>query len=131
MDLHRLRLLHELWLRETVTAGGRTLNYSPSSVRAAGEAGGRGRCPAVRARRLACIRLTVHGRRIARHAAQVLDLEGGRAQRAGVHTGRIEETVRVATLRRPGAPRPRPLTRLRHGPAPAGRRPPSCRRRPG
>jgi DNA-binding transcriptional LysR family regulator len=112
-DLHRLHLLHELRLRETVTAVAHTLNYSPSSVSAQlakleNEVG----VPLFEpdGRR---IRLTAHGQRIARHAAQVLDLEEG--VRSELESSRpIEETVRVATLETAGrALLPRALTRLR------------------
>ena len=112
-DLRRLRLLHELRLRETVTAVARTLDYSPSSVSAQlakleDEVGVRLFEPDGRR-----IRLTAHGQRIARHAAQVLDLEEGvRSELESSHP--LEEPVRVATLETAGrALLPRALTRLR------------------
>ncbi|MDN5914131.1 MAG: LysR family transcriptional regulator [Pseudonocardia sp.] len=111
-DLHRLRLLHELRLRGTVTAVARTLNYSPSSVSAQltklEEEVGVGLFEPDGRR----IRLTAHGQRIARHAAQVLDLEED--VRSELESSRpIEETVRVATLETTGRTLlPRALTTL-------------------
>lgn len=111
-DLRRLRLLHELRLRGTVTAVAQTLNYSPSSVSAQltklEEEVGVGLFEPDGRR----IRLTAHGLRIARHAAQVLDLEEG--VRSELESSRpIEDTVNLATLETAGrALLPRALTRL-------------------
>lgn len=112
-DLHRLHLLHELRLRETVTAVARTLNYSPSSVSAQlakleDEVGVALLEPDGRR-----VRLTAHGHRVARYAARVLDLEEG--VRSELDSARpVEETVRVATLETVArALLPRALTRLR------------------
>lgn len=112
-DLHRLHLLHELRRRGTVTAVARTLNYSPSSVSAQlakleDEVGVRLLEPDGRR-----IRLTAHGERVARHAAQVLDLEERvRSELGPGHT--VAETVRIATLETTGrALLPAALTRLR------------------
>lgn len=100
-DLHRLRLLHELRLRETITAVARTLNYSPSSVSAQlakleDEVGVRLFAPDGRR-----IRLTPHGHRVARHAAQVLELEEQVRGELGSALP-MAETVRLATLETTG-----------------------------
>lgn len=96
-DRHRLRLLRELELRGTITAVAETLNYAPSSVsqqlaRLETEVG----MPLLEqdGRRL---RLTAAGHRVARHAAQVMDLEEGvrgELARARPQAG----TIRIATL---------------------------------
>ncbi|MFC4124299.1 LysR family transcriptional regulator [Nocardia rhizosphaerae] len=111
-DIHRLRLLHELDLRGTITAVAQTLNFSPSSVsqqlaKLSDEIG----VPLLEpdGRRL---RLTPQGKRIARYAAQVIELE--EAVRSELSAGKpIAETVRIATLETAGrALLPRALTRL-------------------
>lgn len=100
-DLHRLRLLHELDLRGTITAVAQTLNYSPSSVsqqltKLEDEIGVRLLEPDGRR-----LRLTPQGRRIARHAAQVIELE--ESVRSELSSGRpVAETVRIATLETTG-----------------------------
>lgn len=96
-SLHRLRLLRELQQRGTVTAVAAALNYSPSTVsaqltaleREVGatllEPDGRG------------LRLTARGQTVARHAAQIMDLqEVVRAELEAAVPAR--DTVRVASL---------------------------------
>lgn len=96
-DLHRLQLLRELELRGTITAVAETLNYAPSSVsqqlsRLEAEVGAR--LLEQNGRRL---RLTPAGSRVARYAAQVIDLEEGvRSELAPQRP--VSETVRLATL---------------------------------
>ncbi|BBG01338.1 MULTISPECIES: LysR family transcriptional regulator [Pseudonocardia] len=112
-DLHRLRLLHELRLRETVTEVARTLNYAPSSVsqqlaKLEEEVGVRLLEPDGRR-----LRLTPHGELVARHAAEILDLQEGVRSRLAA-AGPVGETVRLATLETTGrALLPHALTRLR------------------
>lgn len=100
-DLHRLRLLHELELRGTITAVAHTLNYSPSSVsQQLGKLEDEIGVPLLEpdGRRL---RLTPQGQRIARHAAQVIELE--ESVRSELSSGRpVEETVRIATMETAG-----------------------------
>jgi len=112
-DLHRLRLLHELSLRGTVTEVARTLNYAPSSVsqqlaKLEDEVGVQLLQPDGRR-----LRLTPHGELVARHAVEVLDLqESVRSRLASADP--VAETVRLATLETTGrALLPRALTRLR------------------
>ncbi|WP_224393128.1 LysR family transcriptional regulator [Pseudonocardia sp. ICBG1293] len=96
-DLHRLRLLHELRLRETVTAVARTLDYSLSSVsqqlaKLEDEVGVRLLEPDGRR-----LRLAPEGLRVAAHAARVLDLEED--VRSELQAGLpVAETVRIASL---------------------------------
>lgn len=111
-DLHRLRLLYELERRETITAVARTLNYSPSSVsqhlaRLEAEVGLDLLEPDGRR-----VRLTAHGHRLARHAAQVIALEEGiRSEFASGQA--VAETIRIATMETTGrALLPHALTRL-------------------
>ncbi|QVQ52863.1 LysR family transcriptional regulator [Spiractinospora alimapuensis] len=111
-DLHRLRLLHELHRHGTVTEVADLLKFSPSTVSAQlakleGEIG----VPLFEpeGRRL---RLTPHGVRIARHAAEVIDLEEQvKSELASARP--VPETVRIATLETAGrALLPRALTTL-------------------
>lgn len=112
-DLTRLRLLHELRLRGTITAVAQSLNYSPSSVsqqlaKLESEVG----VPLLEpdGRR---VRLTARGHQVARHARRVIDLE--EAVRAEITASSpAEETIRVATLETAArALLPHALTRLR------------------
>lgn len=111
-DLHRLRLLHELHRRGTVTAVADTLRYSPSTVSAQLakleiEVGVRLIEPDGRR-----LRLTPHGVRVAEHAAQVIDLEE-HLHGELITEQPVAETVRIATLETTGrALLPRALTRL-------------------
>lgn len=111
-DLHRLRLLHEFDRHGTITAVAEALNYSPSSVSAQltkleTEIGVRLIEPDGRR-----LRLTPHGARVARHAAQIISLE------EQVHSelsqgDDVPETVRIATLETAGRSLlPRALTAL-------------------
>ncbi|GAA1394997.1 LysR family transcriptional regulator [Pseudonocardia kongjuensis] len=112
-DLHRLRLLHELSLRGTVTEVARTLNYAPSSVsqqlaKLEEEVGVRLLEPDGRR-----LRLTPPGELVARHAAEVLDLEE-RVRSRLASAEPVGETVRLATLETTArALLPHALTRLR------------------
>ena len=96
-DLHRLRLLHELELRGTITAVAETLNYAPSSVsqqlaRLESEVG-----VALLEQDGRRLRLTPAGRRVSRYAGQVIDLqEGVRSELAPDRP--VPETIRLATL---------------------------------
>ncbi|ANY07664.1 LysR family transcriptional regulator [Pseudonocardia sp. HH130630-07] len=112
-DLRRLHLLHELHRRGTVTAVAQRLNYSPSSVSAQlakleDEVGVRLLEPDGRR-----VRLTPQGERVARYAAQVLDLE--ESVRSELRPDEaVTETVRLATLETTGRVLlPAALTRLR------------------
>src|SRR5690625_2710864 len=111
-DLHRLQLLRELELRGTITAVADTLNYAASSVsqqlgRLEAEVG-----VALLERDGRRLRLTPHGRRVARYAAQVIDLqETVSSELASARP--VAETVRVATLETAArALLPRALTTL-------------------
>ncbi|MGC0143899.1 LysR family transcriptional regulator [Pseudactinotalea sp. Z1732] len=96
-DLHRLRLLRELQLRGTITAVAETLSYAPSSVsqqlaRLEREVG----VPLLEqdGRR---VRLTPAGTRVARYAAQVIELQEG-VQSELAPERPVPETIRLATL---------------------------------
>src|SRR5690625_5620190 len=90
-DAHRLRLLRELELRGTITSVASTLNYAPSSVsqqlaRLESEVG-----VALLEQDGRRVRLTAAGRRVARHAARVIDLqEQVRSERSEEHTSELQ-----------------------------------------
>lgn len=96
-DLRRLRLLHELQLRGTITAVARSLNYSPSSVsqqlaKLEDEVGADLLQPDGRK-----VRLTPQGERLARYAARIIDLE--EEMRSSLASAEpVAETIRVAAL---------------------------------
>jgi DNA-binding transcriptional LysR family regulator len=96
-DLNRLRMLRELELRGTITQVAASLGYSPSSV--SQQLGQLEREVGVAllepdGRR---VRLTAHGRRLARHAEQVMQLQEG--VRSELDASAPErEVVRVATI---------------------------------
>lgn len=96
-DLNRLRLLRELEIRGTIASVAASLDYSPSNVsqqlsQLEREVG----VPLLEpdGRRL---RLTAHGKAVARHAEEVMRLE--EQTRSQLNTsGALSETLRVATI---------------------------------